>query len=82
MSRDTAPEVQERHDEAFLAMGSEGRIAFAAAMSETAFELARDGIRMRHPDYTDHEVELAELRLRLGDDLFHAAYPDAPALPT
>jgi len=39
-----------------------------------------DGIRRRHPDYDDHQVMLAAARMRHGDDLVRAAWPDEPFL--
>lgn len=50
-------------------------------VSEAAFETARTGIRSRHPDYSDSQIRLAEIRMRLGDDLFRAAFPGRPLLP-
>lgn len=81
MAFDTSPEAQCRHDEVFRAMSPEQRVAMAAAMSETAFRLAEDGVRMRHPGYTDEEVRHTALRLRLGDQLFAAAFSGTPLLP-
>ena len=52
----------------------------AFEMSEAAFRMAEDGIRMRHPSYTDEEVRLTGIRLRIGDALFSAAFPGAPIL--
>ena len=42
--------------------------------------LTRAGIRARHPEYDDAAVRLAEIRQRLGDELFVKAYPRAPRL--
>lgn len=81
MLSDTDEAAQRRQDAVFRAMGPQRRIAAAVEMSEAAFEIARAGIRSRHPEYTPEDVESAELRLRLGDDLFRAAYPSRPQLP-
>jgi hypothetical protein len=81
MSFDTTAEAQRRHDDVFRAMTPEQRVAMAVEMSETAFRLAEDGIRMRHPGATDEQVRVAALRLRLGDELFAAAFPGARPLP-
>lgn len=62
-------------------MGPQRRVEVAADLSEAVFELSRTGIRLRHPTYDDAEVRLAELRLRLGDELFRAAFPGRPLLP-
>jgi len=39
-----------------------------------------DGIRRRHPDYSDHPVMLAAARVRYGDDLVGAAWPNQALL--
>jgi hypothetical protein len=77
---DTSPDAQRRQDDVFRAMSPDQRAAMAAEMSEAAFEIAETGIRLRHPGYTDEEVRLTGIRLRIGDDLFVAAFPSAPLL--
>lgn len=79
--RDTSVDAQARQDAVLRAMRPEERVAMAAEMSEAAFQIAEDGIRLRHPEYTDEQVRLTGIRLRIGDDLFRAAFPDAHALP-
>lgn len=59
-------------------MGPERRLATAIAMSEELVSLTRAGIRARHPEYDEDAVRLAEIRLRLGDELYTKAYPNAP----
>lgn len=81
MAFDTTPAAQRHHDEVFRAMSPEQRVAMAVDMSETAFRLAEDGIRMRHPHCTDLQARLGAIRLRLGDELFGAAFPAAAPLP-
>lgn len=46
--------------------------AFNAEMSR----LEADGVRRRHPDYTDDEVLRALVRHRYGDALVVGAWPD------
>lgn len=55
-------------------------MSLAAAMSEELVELTRAGISRRHPEYSAEEVRFAELRRRLGGDLFERAFPNAPVL--
>ena len=49
-------------------------------MSEELFALTRAGIAARHPEYSESDVRFAELRRRLGDELFSRAFPNAPRL--
>lgn len=74
-SRDTTSESHEAQLQAYRRLGSAGRANIAARLSADTRELARGGIRARHPDYTDEEVERALRRLWLGDELFRRAWP-------
>lgn len=56
------------------------RFAEGARLCASARRVMRDGIRHRHPDYTDDQVEMAFARLVWGDDLYRAARPDWPLL--
>ena len=47
-------------------------------LNEAVARMEADGIRRRHPDYDDRQVLLAAVRLRYGDDLVRAAWPDEP----
>lgn len=52
------------------------RVEVALRMTQDADAIAKQGIRMRHPDYSDAQVTDALRRIILGDDLFRAAWPD------
>jgi hypothetical protein len=52
----------------------------AAKLSADTRELARAGIRARHPEYSADDVESALRRILLGDELFHRAWPALPLL--
>jgi hypothetical protein len=49
-------------------------------LSSDMRELTRAGIRARHGDYSEEDVELALRRILLGDDLFRRAWPSRPLL--
>lgn len=80
MASDTTTQSQHRHDDLFRAMTCDQRVAMAVEMSETVRQVAREGVRMRHPGYTDEDVRLTSIRLLLGDELFAAAFPGAARL--
>ena len=63
-------------------LGAAGRAALALRMSEDVRRLSEAGVRHRHPDFSDEQVRLATIRLRLGDDLFRAAYAKAELVPS
>ena len=79
--RDTSPEVHAAQIAAYRRMGSAARARLAEDMSSATRRLAADGIRSRHPEYTDREVRFALCRLLYGDDLFERAWPRSPLLP-
>ena len=47
-------------------------------LSETLRDTTIAGVRFRHPEYAHADARWATIRHLLGDDLFTAAYPDAP----
>lgn len=50
MALDTSTDAQRFQDEVFRAMTPEQRVAMTVQMSEDAFLIVEEGIRMRHPD--------------------------------
>ncbi len=75
---DTTPEAWAKQLEVWRRMGPERRLAVAISMSEELVTLTCAGIQARHPEYSEDAVRLAEIRQRLGDDLYSKAYPNAP----
>lgn len=77
MATDTTPEAAAFQQALYRAMTGEQRVALAVKMSEMAREITRDGIRHRHPEYSDEQVKLALFRILVGDELFRKAWPTA-----
>jgi hypothetical protein len=61
--------------EVFRQMSVAEKSAAVEQMSEDARELARCGIRMRHPEYTAQDTEHALHRLLVGNALADKAWP-------
>jgi hypothetical protein len=78
--KDTSLESHEAQLQAYRRLGPAGRARLAAELSAKTRELTRAGIRARHPEYTDEQVENALRRILLGDELFHRAWPALPLL--
>jgi hypothetical protein len=76
--RDTSAAAERVQQHVFGRMSGSDRVARAFEMSEQAREIARAGIRARHPDYDALDVEQALRRLLLGDDLVRRAWPQLP----
>jgi hypothetical protein len=53
-------------------------MAAAFSLSATTRRLAMAGIRHRHPEYSDRDVQLALARLLFGDEIVRAAWPECP----
>lgn len=81
LPRDTSLEAFQIQLEIYRGMSPERRLHLALQWSENVREIGRAGIRMRHPEYSDREVELASIRLRLGDELFRSVYPGVDVQP-
>jgi len=62
----------------YLRMGAAERMAIAFRLTDAVRRFAIAGIRHRHPDYTEANVQQAFARLRLGDALARAMWPDRP----
>jgi hypothetical protein len=78
---DTPPEVYWTHREALQKLGAAGRLQLAFDISEQMWRTARAGIQRRHPEYSNEQVQLALIRLRLGEKLFRIGYPDVEVSP-
>jgi hypothetical protein len=77
---DTSLEAHAVQLEFYRRIGPARRLELALQMSDEMRHVTADGIRSRHPEYTDEQVRYALFRLTLGDALFCAAWPDAPLL--
>ena len=44
-------------------------------MSDFVRAVVADGVRARHPTYSDEQVKQAVIRLSLGEELFRKAFP-------
>jgi TolB-like protein/class 3 adenylate cyclase len=67
-SRDTSAEIERRQIEAWRAMSAAQKLAIVSQLTLAAEELARAGIRERHPKATEREIELRLGALRLDRD--------------
>jgi hypothetical protein len=77
---DTSPEAAQILRERTLRMTPSQRIEEGVRLCMFARQVMRSGIRMRHPDYVEEQVEMALARLLWGDDLYRKARPEWPLL--
>jgi hypothetical protein len=66
---DTHPDAAVQQSLAHARLGPARRVELAAEMCDDVRSVVRDGIRRRHPEYTEEAVHAAFLRIWLGDDL-------------
>ena len=67
-SRDTSTEIERRQIEAWRAMSAAQKLAIVSQLTLATEEMARAGIRERHPNATEREIELRVGSLRLDRD--------------
>jgi hypothetical protein len=69
---DTSPDARARQISSVRAMTPQDRLRLAASMSDDVRQLARDGIRSRHPDWAPARIAAALEDLLLGSSLAEA----------
>ena len=67
---DTTPEAARVQAEIYKNMTGEQRLEIAFKLSNNLRQIVRDGIRHRHPDYTDSQITQAYLTLIMDDKEF------------
>ena len=79
-ARDTSPEAEAVQRAVLARMAPEQRFKICLALSDAAREYSRGGIRSRHPEYDEHQVEMALRHMIHGTELFSKAWPHEPLL--
>jgi hypothetical protein len=75
-SLDTSPETEQRQIERWRAMTPAEKAAIVSGLTRASFEMARAGVRHRHPNASPHEQFLRLAIVTLGPELAARAYPD------
>lgn len=76
LAPDTPLEVTRYQYDVLEKLGPAGRAQLAMRLSDSLRRFVEAGVRMRHPEYSNRQVQLAGLRLAWGDALFRKVYPD------
>jgi hypothetical protein len=61
VERDTSPDAMSAQIEAARQLGCEGRLCVAVAMSDDARQISIDGVKRRHPEFSDARARHAVL---------------------
>lgn len=71
---DTSVAAQEVLDRRYAEMSFADKAECVRSVTLAANQMALAGLRLRHPNASEHELLLALARLRLGDDLVERVY--------
>ena len=77
---DTSADAASVQLDVYRRMFPAARLRVGLELTAMSRRLLADGVRRRHPEYSDEHVHLAFLRLWLGEDLSRKAYPGQPEL--
>jgi len=72
---DTTLEAARVQMEIYRSMTPARRWELTSEMSDFVRTISADGVRSRHPEYSEAQVQLAVIRISLGKELFGKAYP-------
>lgn len=78
--RDTSEEAARVQLDVYRRMAPEERLRVGLELTQMSRDLVAQGIRARHPGYSDDDVRWALIRLWLGRELFARAYPHGPEI--
>ncbi len=75
---DTSESAHKAQVGVYRRLGAEERLALAMRMCDEARTVAEAGIRTRHPEYTERQIEHAMFLLVLKEALYRKAWPAEP----
>jgi hypothetical protein len=74
LSSDTSADASDAQLAVWRAMTPAGRLAQAAELTRTVLWLEREGLRRRHPSFSEAELRWASIERRLGPELSARIY--------
>ncbi|MBX3227951.1 MAG: hypothetical protein KIT84_28010 [Labilithrix sp.] len=80
-SHDTSLDAYELQLRGYRQMSPARKSELVAELSETVRELAREGIRQRHPDYDTADVDRALVALVYGPEVARRVFPGTTVTP-
>ncbi len=75
LSPDTTPDAARFQFTVLRRLRPGERAAMAMELSDAVRSTLEEGIRKRHPDYTERMVRLAAVRLSVGEEIFRRLCP-------
>jgi hypothetical protein len=77
-ARDTSQDAHELQVRLYRAMTPGQRSELALRMSDDARRIAAEGIKLRHPDYSERDIRRALVALLYGKDAASKIWPGEP----
>jgi len=74
---DTHSKVEKVRLRIFRKMEPEKKLELSFMLCELVKAFLKEGVKNRHPEYSDDEIELAVQKILLGEELFKKVYPSA-----
>jgi hypothetical protein len=72
---DTTPQATQVQVDIWRRMGPEGRVSLMLEMCEQVANTSKAGIRQRHPDYSNDQVQDAFLFILWGRETYQRVFP-------
>ena len=73
---DTTIEAVRKQFEILRRLDAEKRLKMAFELSENLRSIVEAGVRLRHPEYDEKQINRQVIRLIIGKALFKQIYPD------
>ena len=71
---DTTDDALREHIKGLRRLGIRGRAAMAFELSDNLRQIVKDGVRHRHPDWTETQIKHEVFRLTYGDQLHNEVF--------
>ncbi len=73
---DTTIDALRKQFEILERIGIEGRAEMTFELSDNLRQIIESGVRLRHPEYNNHQVRREVLHITLGDELYRKAFEE------
>lgn len=72
--KDTCPEIEKKQIEILKKLSPERKIQIVFELIEVELNLIKEGISKRHPEYGKEEINLALIKVLIGENIFKKIY--------
>lgn len=75
---DTTIEAARKQFEILRRLDAETRLKMAFALSDNLRSIVEAGVRLRHPQYDEQQINRQVIRLMIGERLFREIFEEGP----